>query len=385
MLQTIDNFARLDRQVTLNDTTLRDGEQSPGVAFNRAEKLELAQTLWQLGVPQLEVGIPAMGQRERDTIITIREALPDASLMVWSRMLAQDIEVCLGLGMDWINISIPASIQHRRRKLSMSMKQLFTTLEPLIQRAVSQGLEVSLGLEDASRTQVTDLMRIAEFASSQGVKRLRYADTLGVLDPFSTYHQVSQLIANSDCNVEMHAHNDLGLATANSLAAIAAGADSVNTTICGLGERAGNAPLEEVSVAIEVLGKGKTGVKLDQLPKLVTLANRSAGLYLSPHKPILGEQVFTHESGIHVDGLLKDFNNYQGFDPHLVGRQHQLVLGKHSGTHAMLALLSQMGMGLDKVKLPQMRTLLTHWSESNKRIPNMDDLQQLVEAIDARQ
>ncbi|CAH0529313.1 homocitrate synthase [Vibrio hippocampi] len=378
------NRNHLNRTVVFNDTTLRDGEQSPGVAFTRNEKLELAQTLWQLGVRELEVGIPAMGSRERETIAAMRETLPEAALMVWARMVPQDVDLCLDLGIDWVNISIPASQQHRQHKLSLSMAQLFAQLRPLIDAVKSQGLKVSLGLEDASRASLDELLVLMEFASIHGVSRVRYADTLGVLDPFTTYNQISQLIANSDVAIEMHAHNDLGLATANSLAAISAGVESVNTTICGLGERAGNAPLEEVSVAVEVLGKGITGIALEQLPKLVGLAKQSAGLDLSPHKPIIGKQVFTHESGIHVDGLLKDFNNYQGFDPHMVGREHQLVLGKHSGTHAMLALLSQMGVGLDKMQLPQMQNLLTHWSERNKRIPSVQDLQRLVEAIDGR-
>lgn len=369
------------KRITINDTTLRDGEQSPGVAFTSEEKIQLAKALHAAGVSMLEVGIPAMGAGEVSTIVQIRKAIPKAELMVWSRMKREDVVQCISTQVDWINISVPASEQHRRYKLNIDIDAMLQSMVTLINLACSHGFQVSIGLEDASRAPISVLTRIAQEAEKAGAKRLRYADTLGVLDPFTTFEQVSQLVTATNLEIEAHPHNDLGLATANAMAAIRAGATAINTTLMGLGERAGNAPLEEVAVALKVLNSGVTGIDLSRIPSLCQLARACSGQSYAPHKSIIGDKVFTHESGIHVDGLLKHPNNYQSFDPRLVGREHRMVLGKHSGSHAVRALLGQMEIAMPSDHYVRLTDAISQWSEVHKRIPTKEDIQRLVKQL----
>lgn len=371
-----------EEKIIINDTTLRDGEQSPGVAFTTEEKVAIALQLEAAGVTELEVGVPAMGKDEQRTIFAITQALTRSKTMAWCRMTPFDIVSAEGLGLDWIDLSIPVSYQQISSKLNVSIDQLLVRCEEYILFAVERGFDVCLGMEDASRADLELMLRVADLAQKSGAKRLRFADTLGILEPETTYRTISALKQHSDLELEMHAHNDLGLATANTLAAIDAGVTSVNTTVNGLGERAGNAALEEVAVAMSVLNKGLTGIDLTALPKLSNKVTIAAGR-TRPQKAIVGEGVFTHESGVHVDGLIKDINNYQGFSPALVGREHKLVLGKHSGHKAISLVYKNLGIDLNMDQCERLRTSLRYWSEEHKCEPTDDDLFSLARYIAA--
>lgn len=360
--------------VIINDTTLRDGEQSPGVGFTTEEKVNIAALLESAGVRELEVGIPAMGGQERETIKAITDSLSQARAMGWCRMLAQDVQSAACLGLDWLDLSVPVSHQQIRHKLNKTLGQVLQGCESVIQQALESGMEVCVGMEDASRADHDVLCRVLEVAERCGAKRVRFADTLGILDPFSTFQVISQLRTKTGLQLEMHAHNDLGMATANSLAAIRAGASSVNTTVNGLGERAGNAALEEIAVALKVLNHAETGVDLLKLDGLCRYVQVSSGRQPAPQKAIVGECVFTHESGIHVDGLLKDINNYQGVEPGLVGRTHQMVLGKHSGMQAIASIYQGMGIRLTKAQCELIKAQLVNWSETYKCVPDPQQL-----------
>ncbi|MCS4555937.1 homocitrate synthase [Shewanella sp. C32] len=372
--------------VRVNDTTLRDGEQTPGVAFTTDEKVQLALLLQAAGVPELEIGIPAMGAAEQQTMLAITSALQAAKpkttqTMAWCRMTEFDISQAVNLGLDWVDLSTPVSRQQIRSKLNSTPEQVLARTDRLVKHALDFGFRVCVGMEDASRADMDLLCAVAEVAERAGASRIRFADTLGILEPFRTQQMISQLRAHTGLEIEMHAHNDLGLATANTLAAIDAGATSINTTTNGLGERAGNAPLEEVAVALNVLSKGTTGIDLLQLPHLCQYALQASGRQVSLQKAIVGAGVFTHESGIHIDGLLKDINNYQGFSPALVGREHTLVLGKHSGVNAISTVYRRLGIELDSQQCQQLRTTLRQWSETHKCSPDDVALRALAQSV----
>ncbi len=367
--------------VVVDDTTLRDGEQSAGVAFTAEEKIAIARQLVASGVPELEIGIPAMGAEEREVMRAIVALRLPSRLLAWCRLSDTDLRAVRGIGVTMVDLSVPVSEQQIRHKLQRDRRWVEERIRRLVPSARDAGFEVCLGCEDASRASLDDLLRIATLAQQVGARRLRFADTVGIMEPFAVHARISQLRAACDLELEMHAHDDFGLATANTLAAVAAGATHINTTVNGLGERAGNAPLEECVLALKYLHGIDTGIDCRAMPALSRLVEQASGRQVGWQKSIVGQGVFTHEAGIHVDGLLKDRRNYQGLDPDELGRSHSLVLGKHSGRHMVRRAYREIGIELvnwqEAALLRQIRVLVTRI----KRSPGADELRTLFQAL----
>ncbi len=366
-------------QIQINDTTLRDGEQAAGVAFTVKEKVALASLLDAIGIQELEVGIAAMGSLETRAISAIVNLGLGADLIGWNRAVLSDIQASIDCGLKRVHISVPVSQIQINAKFKGNRLLVLDRLRDAISYAVDRGLFVAVGAEDSSRADESFLLDVALSAQEWGASRFRFCDTVGILDPVTTSRKVSNLVKWLSVPVEMHTHNDLGLATANALAGIMAGATSVNTTVNGLGERAGNAALEEVVMALKRIYEIEIGIDTPRLRELSQFVTAASGCNVPPWKAIVGDNAFAHESGIHAHGVLQNPNTYEPFAPEEVGWERRLVVGKHSGRHLLSNLLQQHGIVLNKEESQLLLESVRQMSTDVKRNLTLEELLNLVD------
>jgi homocitrate synthase NifV len=330
-------------RIRLLDTTLRDGEQAVGVIFTRWEKEQIATLLAEIGIPAIEAGFPALGPEEKDCMRAVVEAGLKVKgdgypleINAFARARREDVRDAAKCGVHGVIISISTSDTHIERKFRRSRQWILEQVEEAADEAKSQGLVFTMSAEDASRTDLSFLIEYYRLAERLGARMVRYCDSLGVDDPFTAYKRIKLIGQGISLPIEMHMHNDFGMATANVLAGIRAGASSVAGSIGGLGERAGNSPLEEVVMALRHLYGMDLGIetrRFREVSEYVAMASQRA---IPIWKAIVGTNVFAHESGIHTDGILKNPSNYEAFSPEEVGLQRQIIIGKHSGSKALI-------------------------------------------------
>lgn len=339
--------ARIDQPIEVLDTTLREGEQPPGVVFTPDQKLEIARTLDELGIHWVSVGFPAVSAEERETARRIVEGGFRFKTAALCRLLPSDVDATVDVGVDLVSLFLGGSDSHLFDKLGMDEATALGKVEAAVARSRDHGALTAFGVEDFSRTPLPRLIRLLQTAVDAGADQLTLPDTLGVLTPTSTRRIVRMLKALfPETPLVLHFHNDLGLALANTLAGLEAGAEVVHATINGVGERSGNTCLEELAVLLQVKYGRDLGFRLEKLSELSRLVHEASGTEPPAHKPITGRWCFTHEAGIHVAGVLSNPECYQPYAPALVGRHHEIVFGKHSGGKGVEHLAREHGLEL---------------------------------------
>jgi len=363
------------------DTTLRDGEQAPGVSLTPDQKARIARALDRADIAYIEAGSACTGPGERETISRVAELDLDATVTSFCRGIQRDIDLALECDVDGINLVVPASDRHVEEKVDTSRAANVHNTQELVEYAKDHGLWVEVIGEDGSRADLNYLEELLGGALEAGADRICWADTVGHATPDNAVEAVSRLSQLGP--VSAHTHDDLGLAVMNALTAVAAGADVVHGTINGIGERAGNVAIEEVAIALDH-GYGVETLDLTQIYDLADLVANTTGIQLPPNKAVVGQNAFTHESGIHTDGTLKDEAMYEPYPPEKVGRERRLALGKHAGRAGVEAALAEHDVDVDDDDLTDIVRRVKEIGDRGKRVTDAD-LLTIAEEVTGRE
>jgi len=380
------NFATYDSpsidEYVVHDSTLREGEQTPGVVFSIEDKLKIAEKLDELGIQQIESGFPAASEKQRRCIEALVDMNLDAQISAFARAKHEDIDVVADTGADGIVLSFSVSHYHRRHKFhNMNQEEYLDKLADSVSYAENYGLFVIYSAEDTTRENDLDFLKKAfKTAEEAGTDRARIVDTLGCISPGGMAYLVKEVKKVIDIPIEIHCHNDLGLALANSIAAVEAGASTVSTSVNGLGERAGIAATEEVVPALHILF-GKSRFALSQLTKLTKLVEDVTGIRVPPHKPITGKNATAHSSGIHQQGVFMNPKTYEFYPPELVGQRRKVYIDELCGRHGIMYIAeNELAMNIseniaEKV-LSKVKTSFSHEGRRSAYTPS--ELRELI-------
>ncbi|MBW9223575.1 2-isopropylmalate synthase [Methanothermococcus sp. SCGC AD-155-E23] len=378
---------KLPERIRIFDTTLRDGEQTPGVSLTPEEKVEVAVNLNNLGVDVIEAGFPISSQGEREAIKRITSLNMEAEICALARTVKKDIDVAIDCNVDSIHTFIATSPLHRKYKLKMDKEEILRRAVEAVEYIKEHGITVEFSAEDATRTEIPYLIEVYKAVEEAGADRINVPDTVGVMIPRAMEHLIRRLREEITVPISVHCHNDFGLAVANSLGAVEGGAQQVHCTVNGIGERAGNAALEEVVMALKMIYGIETGVKTEKLTEVSQLVSKLTGIKLQVNKAIVGENAFAHESGIHAHGVLAHALTYEPIPPEMVGQRRKIILGKHTGSHAIECKLKELGFKVgENITEEQFKEILKRIKDigdKGKRITD-DDVIAIVEDITKR-
>lgn len=371
-IETVKKTMNLPEKVRIFDTTLRDGEQTPGVAITVDEKIRIAKKLDKLGVDIIEVGFPVSSPGERKAAREILKLDLNSSICGLARPLKKDLDAAIDCGVDYIHTFIGTSPLHREYKLKMSKEEILNKAVEGVEYIKDHGITAEFSAEDATRTEFEYLKDIYTAVEDAGADCINVPDTVGVMIPTSMNYLVSELKRDINIPISVHCHDDFGLAVANSLAAVEAGAQQVHATINGLGERAGNASLEELVMGLSTRYNVKTNIQTELLVDMSEFVSRITGIKMPPNKAIVGENAFAHEAGIHVHGVLQKAETYEPITPEMVGHRRRIVLGKHTGANAIRAKLDEYGIELNDEQFERVFNQVKSLGDKGKCITDAD-------------
>ena len=370
------------RIIEVFDTTLRDGEQTPGISFTKEQKGTIARRLDTLGVDIIEAGTPITSKEEKEVVQYICDEGLSAKICGLARVLTQDIDACIDCGVDMIHIFAPTSVIQREHTTKKSEAEVQEQTYEMTKYVKAHGFICMFSAMDATRTSLDYLTEIYKTAEEAGADILNVPDTVGVLDPFAIFELVEAIDRVVKTPISIHCHNDFGLAVANSLAAVKAGASEVQVSVNGIGERAGNADLAETVMGLNAIYGLKTNIKTEFLFETAKLIERLTGIELPVNKPIVGDNAFSHESGIHAHGVIEKSDTFEPgiMTPEMVGHRRRIVLGKHTGKHSVLNKLSEIGMSPTKEQIDEILERVKELGVSGKQVTD-DDLFTIAEVV----
>ena len=362
------NKVSLPPKVTIYDSTLRDGEQMPGVAFRHSEKIEIARTLSEIGVPQIEAGFPAVSTGEKKAVKEIASLKLGSEILALARTNKSDIDAALECDVDMVMLFMASSDLHLEHKYRITRSQQLENITEALEYASAHGLKYSFSTEDSTRTEYDYLLEISRLAENLGACRIGISDTTGCILPRALGGLVKNLVESLNVPVSVHLHNDYGLALANALASIENGSAAVATTVNGIGERAGNVPTEMLAIALETIYGIDTGIDLSSLTKVCTRVSELSGVGISKNHPWVGTNAFKHESGIHIAAIMSNPSTYECLPPETVGGKRELVLGKHSGRFAVTQRLQKLGLSISEAEVKHVVEKVKELSQEGQRI-----------------
>ncbi|MCX6650913.1 MAG: homocitrate synthase family protein [Methanomassiliicoccales archaeon] len=354
--------------VVVYDSTLRDGEQTPGVTFSLEQKVAIARKLDEMRVPQIEAGFPAVSEAERESVKAVCDQKLDADILVLSRITKGDIDASIDAGVDIVLLFIGTSDLHIKYKFKKDQQYVLDKIVEGVEYAKSRGVKVSMSAEDTTRTELNFLMKVYHTAEEAGADRVGVTDTLGCASPEAISFLVSQAKKEVRTPVSLHLHNDFGLALANAIAGVKAGADAVTTTVNGIGERCGNVPLEQFVATMKFIYGKDLGIDCAQLKEVSEMVETFSGLRRPVNQPLVGQNAFSHESGIHVAAVLNCPLTYESIPPEAVGNKRHILMGKHTGLNYIRKRVDEIGLMATEQQLTDILEMVKELGEKKGRV-----------------